>query len=109
MLHRMKPLPRALIIIVLVGGVGFALSRIDFSTKIAKKTEAPVTGAVEAPPVTVVTPGQAPVIITSPPSVAPAPEAPAAPPPVAAPEAPIGLQPAQSNSGLDAVLNAGRK
>ncbi len=100
MLHRMKPLPRAMIIIALVGGIGFALSKIDFSALTAKKTETPVAGAVEAPTVTTVTPGQPPATTVQ------APTAPATP---AAPEAPVALQPAQSNSGLDAVLNAGRK
>jgi hypothetical protein len=105
MLHRMKPLPRALIILALVGGAGFALTKVDFSSMMAKKAEAPVAGAVEAPTVTTVTPGQAPTAPTLVPSL----PAPTPAPTPTAPAEPVHLQPAQSNSGLDAVLNAGKK
>lgn len=96
MLHKLKPVPRALVILTIVGGLGFGLTKIDFSS-FSKKTE-PVVNQVEAPPVTVVTP---PTQVVQPPQIAPAVAAPA--------EEPVALQPATSNSGLDAVLNAGRK
>jgi hypothetical protein len=106
MLHRMKPLPRALLIIALVGGVGFALSKVDFAALTAKKTDTPVAGAVEAPTVTVVTPGQAstqPTLVPSLPVPTPAPV-----PTQSATPAPL-TPTAPSNSGLDALLGAGKK
>lgn len=91
----MKPLPKLIIIVAVVGGVGFGLTRIDFSSLVGKK---PVAGADPAPVVTTVAPPPA--------------DAMPAPAPVAAPtQAPVAPtpRPTANDRGLDAVLGAGKK
>lgn len=99
MLNKLKPVPRMLLILAVVGGVGFGLTKVDFSK--FKKAEAPV---VAEPAPTVVTPPTAD-------QSAPAPTADAAPAPApATQDAPSGLTPANSNNaGLDAAIRAGKK
>lgn len=97
MLHKLKPVPRGLLIIAIVGAIGFGLTKVDFSK--FKKADAPVATEVAPTPVTAPTPDQS----------APAPTAEAAPAP-APTDAPSTLTPANSNNaGLDAVLRAGKK
>lgn len=106
MLHKLKPVPRALVILAIVGGAGFALTQVDFA-KLMPKKAAPVTAeTVEAPPVTTVAPPTAlDQANTAVQAATQAAQAAPAPTP-AAPAAPSGLTPATNDAGLDAVLRA---
>lgn len=99
MLHKLKPVPRALIILGIVGIAGYALTMVDFSKF---KSAEPVVK--EAAVIIVAPPSAAPT--EPPPNTSTPPLAEAAP---ASPAAPAGLTPATNNSGLDAVLQAGKK
>lgn len=99
MLHKLKPVPRALVILAIVGGVGLALTTVDFSKLMPAKKAVPAEVAVDAPTVTTVT---APTSPPPPPSSA-VPAAPVAPAQAAAPNS---LTPVTSDAGLDAVLRA---
>jgi hypothetical protein len=101
MLHKLKPVPRVLVILAIVGGIGFALTTVDFGKLLPKKAAPATEVAIEAPAVTTVT---AP---TSPPPNNAVPAAPIAPTPAPAQAAaPSGLTPATNDAGLDAVLRA---
>jgi pyruvate dehydrogenase E2 component (dihydrolipoamide acetyltransferase) len=100
MLHKLKPVPRALVILAIVGVAGFALTTVDFAKLMPKKAAPAAEVAVEAPAVTTVT---APA---SPPPNSAVPAAPAPAPAPAQAAAPSGLTPATNDAGLDAVLRA---
>lgn len=89
---KLKPLPKAILILAVVAGVGFAAN-----TMLKNKAAEPTADAVAAPTVTTVTP--------------PAPNATPAPAPVA--EAPAPQEPTRNvstgDAGLSAVLGAGKK
>jgi hypothetical protein len=92
----LKPVPKLILIAVVVGGVGYAL--LNTSAWLPKKVEAP-----KPEPVTVVAPtGPSPSSVQAPPATAPAPalqQAGDTPP----------LRPTTSDNGLSAVLGAGKK
>jgi hypothetical protein len=93
----MKPLPKALLLAVLVGGAVFAY-----------KTFVPSTPkAVEPPPVAAVqVPAEVPVAAQVPVATVRSTSTPVAEPPAA--QAPA-LTPAPTNAGLDALLGTGKK
>lgn len=91
MLHKLKPVPRGLLILAFVGIIGYVATQMDLS-KILPKKEAPVVTV----PVTVVSPTAAPAQVVH--------EA------NDAAQAPSGLTVAPTpDAGLDAVLGAGKK
>jgi hypothetical protein len=100
MLHKLKPLPKALVILAIVGGVGFALTKIDFSKLTSKKEAAVTADTVEAPQVTTVAP---PTAVTAPPPNAAVPAA-AVPLPAPQAAAPAPLPAPAKDAGLNNLL-----
>lgn len=93
MLHKLKPVPRALVIIGIVAIAGYGLTMVDFSK--FKKAEPPATAeTISAPVVTTVSPpaATAPTPVAAPiqPAPLPAPQQ-AAPAPLPAPAKDAGL------------------
>lgn len=107
MLHKLKPVPRALVILGIVGGIGFGATKVDFSS-FKKKDEPAAAAPAET---TVVVPPANQAAVTAPTAPAPQQVAPApAPAPAAQPQEQPLLQPAAAhNSGMEAVLRAGKK
>ncbi len=94
---QMKTLPKVLIGIAVIGGLGYAAMQVDLKSKLPKEEAKPVAETVVTPPT------QAEQQAAQ----APAPQAPA---PQAPAQQPSTLTPAAgNNAGLDNVLNAGKK
>jgi hypothetical protein len=91
MLHNIKPIPRFIIIAIIVGGVGFGLSKINLGDVLPKEKviEATSTVTPKDSQQSVETPHEQQV------------QSPVATPPA--------LQSAPINSGLTAVIEAGQK
>lgn len=105
MLHKLKPVPRALVIIGIVAIIGYGLTTVDFSK--FKKAEPAVTAeTVAPPPVTTVAPPSALETANTAVQAATQAAAQAPAPAPAPPAAPSGLTPATNDAGLDAVLRA---
>lgn len=94
MLHKLKPVPQALVIIGIVGAIGFVLMKVDFAAMMPAKKIAPET-VIEASsiPITVIPPAPDRAGFT----VQQAPPTPQT-------SVQGGLTPATNDAGLDAVL-----
>jgi hypothetical protein len=92
MLHKLKPVPRGLLILAIVGGLGYAALQMDLTKVLPKKEAVELTV-----PITVVSPVATPATAAV---VAPVEAAPAMGGLTAAPV---------PDAGLDAVLGAGKK
>lgn len=104
MLHKLKPLPRAIVIIGIVAIAGYGLTMVDFAK--FKKAEVPVTAnTVEAPVVTTVAPPAAQTPLqNAEAAVAAARAATPAPAPAPTPAPAPAPAPAGKDAGLDALL-----
>jgi hypothetical protein len=107
MLHKLKPVPRALVILAIVGVAGYGLTMVDFS-KLMPKKAAPVTAeTVEAPPVTTVAPPAPSTPLETANTAVQAATQAAQPVQPAPAQAPSGLTPATpSDAGLANVLGS---